>query len=70
MKAKIDVTDSKADILAQEQSKNKLIAQCAENRRKHNYHGPVTSQNDVNLKFVKIQNFSEQDKSSLIRKEI
>ena len=26
MKAKIDVTDSEADILAQEQSKNKLIA--------------------------------------------
>ena len=57
MKAKIDVTDSKADILAQEQSKNKLIAQCAENWRKHNYHRPVTSQDDVNLIFAKIQKF-------------
>ena len=70
MKAKIDVTDSEADILAREQSKNKLIAQCAENGRKHNYHGPVTSQDDVNLMFAKIQKFSEQDKLSLMRKEI
>ena len=29
MKAKIDVTDSEADILTWEESKNKLIAQCA-----------------------------------------
>ena len=70
MKAKIDIIDSKADILAREQSKNKLIAQCAENGRKHNYHEPVTSQDDVNLMFAKIQKFSEQDKLSLIRKEI
>ena len=52
------------------QSKNKLIAQCAENGRKHNYHGPVTSQDDINLMFAKIQKFSEQDKLSLMRKEI
>ena len=70
MKAKIDITDSKADILAREQSKNKLIAQCTENGRQHNYHGPVTSQDDVNLMFAKIQKFSEQDKLSLIKKEI
>ena len=70
MKAKIDIIDSKADILAREQSKNKLIAQFAENRKKHNHHGPVTSQDDINLMFAKIQKFSEQDKSSLIRKEI
>ena len=60
MKARISVTDAEADILAQEQSKNKLIAQCAENGRKHNYYGPVTSQDDVNLMFAKIQKFSEQ----------
>ena len=59
MKAKIDVTDSEADILAQERWKNKLITQCAENGRKHNYHGTVTSQDDVNLMFAKIQKFSE-----------
>ena len=70
MKAKIDVTDSKAVILAQEQSINKFIVQCAENGRNHNYHGPVTSQDDVNLMFAKIQKFSEHDKLSLIRKEI
>ena len=70
MKAKIDVTDSKADILAQEQSKNKLITQCAVNGRKHNYHGPLTSEDDVNLMFAKIQKFIERDKLSLIRKEI
>ena len=70
MKAKIAAHDAEADILAQEQSKNKLIAQCAENGRKHNCHGPVTSQDDVNLMFAKIQKFSEQDKLSLMRKEI
>ena len=59
MKAKIDITDSEADILAQKQSKNKLIAQCAKDRRKHNYHGPVISQDDVNLMFAKIPKFSE-----------
>ena len=70
MKAKIDVTDSEADIFAREQSKNKLIVQCAENGKKHNYHGPVTSQDNVNLMFAKIQKFSKQNKLSLIRKEI
>ena len=58
MKAKIDITDSEADI-AQEQKNNKLITQCAENGRKYNYHGTVTSQDDVNLMFAKIQKFSE-----------
>ena len=70
MKARISVTDAEADILAREQSKNKLIAQCAENGRKHNYFGPVTLQDDVKLMFAKIQKFSEQDKLSLMRKEI
>ena len=70
MKARISGTDTEADILAREQSKNKLIAQCGENGRKHNYNGPVTSQDDVNLMFAKIQKFSEQDKLSLMRKKI
>ena len=47
--------------LHESKKKNKLIAQCAENERKHNYHGPVTSQDDVNFIFAKIQKFSEQD---------
>ena len=47
MKAKINVTDSEADILAQKQSKNKLIAQCAKNGKKHKYHRPVISQDDT-----------------------
>ena len=55
MKARIGVTDAEADILARKQLKNELIAQCAENGRKHNYYGPVTSQDDVNLMFAKIQ---------------
>ena len=70
MKAELDIADWKADILAQEQPKNKLIVQCAENERKHNYHGPVTSQDDVNLMFAKTQKFSEQDRLSLLRKVI
>ena len=54
MKAKIDVTDSEADIFAQKQSKNKLTVQCAKNGRKLNYNGPVTLQDNVNLMFAKI----------------
>ena len=59
MKTRIAVTDAEADVLALEQLKNKLIAQCAENGTKYNYHGLVTSQDDVNLMFAKIQKFSE-----------
>ena len=35
MKSKLLLTDAKADKLAREQSKNKLLAQCIENRKKH-----------------------------------
>ena len=70
MKAKIAVSDAQADILAREQSKNKQLAQCMENGRKYKYNAPVSSQDDVNMMFAKIQKFSEQDKLALMRKEI
>ena len=70
IKAKVAISDVEADILAREQSKNKLLAQCVENGKKFKYNAPVSSQDDVNLMFTKIQKLSEQDKLMLMRKEI
>ena len=69
-KAKVAIRDDLKDILAREQSKNKLLAQCIENRRKFKYNAPVSSQDDVNLMYGKIKKLSEQDKLALMRKEI
>ena len=49
IKAKVAVSDAEADILAREQSKNRLLAQCIENGRRFKYNAPVSSQDDVNL---------------------
>lgn len=70
IKAKVAVSDAEADILAREQSKNRLLAQCIENGRRFKYNAPVSSQDDVNLMFAKIQKLPEQDKLVLMRKEI
>ena len=43
MKSKVSLTDSDADKLAREQSKNKLLALCLENGKKHNYIAPLAS---------------------------
>ena len=70
MKAKISVSDAHADILAREQSKNKVLSQCVENGKKFKYDSPVSSQNDVNKMFTKIQKLNEQDQLSVMRREI
>ena len=70
MKAMIAVSDAQADIVAREQSKNKLLAQGMENERKYKYNAPVSSQDDINMIFATIQKFSEQEKLALMRKEI
>ena len=43
IKAKVAVSDAEANILAREQSKNKLLAQCVENGKKFKYNAPVLS---------------------------
>ena len=70
VKAKVAVADAEADILAWEQSKNKLLAQCIESGRRFKPNAPVSSQDDVNLMFTFIQKLPEQDKLFLMRKEI
>ena len=59
VRAKVAVSNAEAYILAREQSKNKLLAQCVENGRKFKYNAPVSSQDDVNLMFTKIQKHPE-----------
>ena len=70
IRAKVTMSDAHADILAREQSKNKLLSQCIENGRKFSYNAPVSSETDVHLMFTKIQKLPEQDKLSLMRKEV
>ena len=43
MKSKLSLTDADADKLAKEQSKNKLLALCLENGKKHKYIAPLAS---------------------------
>ena len=43
MKSKLSLSDAETDKLAREQSKNKLLAQCVENGRKHKYIAPLSS---------------------------
>ena len=61
MKSKLSLTDAKADKLAREQSKNKLLAQCIENGKKHKYTAPLSSQADVKKCFDRIKKLSEKD---------
>ena len=70
IRSKLTVTDSEADILAREQGKNKLLSQCLENRKKFKYDAPVSSQNDVNKLFTKIQGLNESDQLSIMRREV
>ena len=64
------LSDAEADILAQEQVKDKLLYQCIENGRQIKYNAPVSSQDNVNMMFTKIQQLLEQDQLILMRKEI
>ena len=70
IKFKIAISNSEADILAREQTKNKAMSLCADNGRKFKYNAPVSSQEDVNTMYNKIQKLSEQDQQSILRREI
>ncbi len=47
MKTKLSFTDADADKLAQEQFKNRFLAQCLKNGKKHKYIAPLASQADI-----------------------
>ena len=70
MKSKLLLTDAEADKLAREQSKNKLLAQCIENGKKHKYTAPLSSQADVRKCFDRIKKLSEKDQLSVLRLEV
>ena len=70
MRSKVSFTDSEADILAREQSKNKLLALCLENGKKFKYDSPVSSQDDVHKMYNKIQKLNEQDQLAIMRREV
>ena len=70
MRSKLAISDSDADKLAREQTKNKLLNQCIENRSKFNYQAPITSVNKVNKLYNKIQGLNEHDQLAVMRTEI
>lgn len=70
IRSKISVSDCDADILAREQTKNRALKLCMENGKRFKYNSPVSSQEDVNQMFNKIQRLSEQDQLSVMRREI
>ena len=64
------MTDAETDKLARKQSKNKLLAQCMENRKRHKYTAPLSSQADVKKCFGRIKKLSEKDQLSILRVEV
>ena len=70
IRSKITISDSDADILAREQTKNKALKLCMENGKRFKYNSPVSLQEDVNQMFNKIQKLSEPDQLSVMRREI
>ena len=70
MRSKLAISDSDADKLAREQTKNKLLNRCVENGRKFKYQAPVSSVNKFNKKYNKIQGLNEHDQLAVMRTEI
>ena len=70
IRSKLCLKDAEADILAKEQAKNKLIHQCIEHGKKFKYNSPVSSIDDVNLLFTKIQKLNEKDQLTIMRREV
>ena len=70
MKSKLSLTDAEADKLARGQSKNKLLAQCIENRKKNKYTAPLSSEADVRKCFNRIKKLSEKDQLSVLLVEV
>lgn len=70
MRSKLASSAPEADLLAKEQSKNKLLSLCLENGRRLGFNAPVSSQNDVYKMYNKIQKLAEPDQLSIMRREI
>ena len=70
VRSKLSLSNSEADKLAKEQSKNKLLSLCLENGQKFKYNAPVSSQEDVNQLYSQIHKHSEQDQLAVMRQEI
>ena len=70
MKSKLSLSDAETDKLAREQSKNKLLAQCMENGRKHKYIAPLSSQTDVKKCYERIKKLNEQDQLFKFKKAL
>lgn len=70
MRSKIASAAPEADLLAKEQSKNKLLSLCLENGRRLGFNAPVSSQDDVYKMYNKLQKLGEQDQLSIMRREI
>ena len=56
--------------MAREQSKNKLLAESAENGRNHKYIARFSSQTDVKKCYKRIKELNEQDQLSILEKEV
>ena len=70
MKSKLSLSDAETDKLAREQSKNKLLAECAENGRNHKYIALFSSQTDAKKCYKRIKKLNEQDQLSILEKEV
>ena len=70
MRSKLACAAPEADLLAKEQSKNKILSLCLENGRRLGFNDPVSSHEDVDRLYNKIQKLSEQDQLSIMRREI
>ena len=70
MRSKLACAAPESDLLAKEQSKNKILSLCLENGRRLGFNAPVSSQEDVNRMYNKIQKLSEQDQVAIMTREI
>ena len=70
MRCKLASAAPESDLLAKEQSKNKVLSLCLENGRRLGFNSPVSSQEDVNMMYNKVKKLSEQDQLSIMRQEI
>ena len=70
MRCKLASAAPESDLLAKEQSKNKVLSLCLENGRRLGFNFPVSSQEDVNMMYNKVKKLSEQDQLSIMRREI
>ena len=70
VRSKLPLSNSEADNLAKEQSKNKQLSLCLENGWKFKYNALSSSQEDMNELYSQIHKHSEQDQLAVMRQEI